>query len=58
MIGAIIGATANSMPVLLGGQTLIGLSASTGYSYAFVLGEIVPVGYRFIANAIIVSGER
>lgn len=39
VIGSIIGATANTIPVLIGGQTLIGLSASTGYSYAFVIGE-------------------
>lgn len=32
---------------------MVGLSACTGYSYAFVSGEIVPVKYRFVANAII-----
>lgn len=53
VIGGIIAATAHTLPVLIGGQTLIGLSACTGYSYAFVSGEIVPVKYRFIANAII-----
>jgi MFS family permease len=51
IVGSIIAATANNIPVLIGGQTLIGLSASTGYSYAFVIGELVPVKYRFAANA-------
>lgn len=32
---------------------MIALSACTGYSYAFVSGELVPVKYRFLANAII-----
>jgi MFS family permease len=53
VIGAIIASTANTIPVAIGGQTLIGLSACTGYSYAFVSGEIVPVKYRFLANGIL-----
>jgi MFS family permease len=53
LLGGIVGATANTIPVLIGGQTLIGLSACTGYSYAFVVGEIVPVKYRFLANSVI-----
>ncbi|KAF2489786.1 MFS general substrate transporter [Lophium mytilinum] len=53
LIGAIIAATAKTIPVLIGGQTLVGLSACTGYSYSFISGEIVPVRHRFIANAII-----
>jgi MFS family permease len=53
VIGGIVGATAKTIPVLIGGQTLIGLSACTGYSYAFVVGEIVPVKYRFLANAVV-----
>lgn len=52
-IGAIVCSTAKTIPVLIGGQVLIGLSASTGYSYAFIIGELVPVKYRFIFNAII-----
>ncbi|OCL08489.1 MFS general substrate transporter [Glonium stellatum] len=53
LVGAIIASTANMIPVLIRGQILIGLSASTGYSYAFIIGELVPVKWRFIANAII-----
>ncbi|OAG10688.1 MFS general substrate transporter [Paraphaeosphaeria sporulosa] len=52
-IGAIVSSTAKSINVLIGGQVLVGLSASTGYSYAFVIGELVPVKRRFIFNAII-----
>jgi MFS family permease len=52
-LGAIVAATAKTVPVLIGGQVLIGLSASTGYSYAFIIGELVPVRYRFIFNSII-----
>ena len=50
-IGAIVCSTAKTLPVLIGGQSLIGLSACTGYSYAFVMGELVPVKWRFIWNA-------
>lgn len=53
LLGAVIAATANTVPVLIGGQTLIGLSACTGYSYAFLVGELVPVKYRFLANSVI-----
>jgi len=53
VVGSIIGATAKTLPVLIGGQTLIGLSASTGYSYTFVVGELVPVKYRFAANGLL-----
>lgn len=52
-IGSIIASTAKSINVLIGGQVLVGLSAATGYSYAFVIGELVPVKHRFIFNAII-----
>ena len=48
-----VSATANNIPTLIGGEALIALSACTGYSYAFVSGELVPVKYRFLANAII-----
>ncbi|KAF2827930.1 MFS general substrate transporter [Ophiobolus disseminans] len=52
-LGAIVASTAKTMNVLIGGQVLIGLSASTGYSYSFVIGELVPVKYRFIFNSVI-----
>jgi MFS family permease len=52
-LGGIVAGTAKSVSVVIGGQVLIGLSACTGYSYAFVIGELVPVKYRFLMNAII-----
>ncbi|KAF2008021.1 MFS general substrate transporter [Amniculicola lignicola CBS 123094] len=52
-LGAIVASTAKNVEVLIGGQVLIGLSASTGYSYAFIIGELVPVRHRFIFNALI-----
>lgn len=52
-IGAIIASTATSINVLIGGQVLVGLSASTGYSYGFVIGELVPVKRRFIFNSLV-----
>lgn len=51
LIGCIICCTAKTVPVLIGGETLIGLASSTGASYAFVLGEIVPFKYRFAGSA-------
>jgi MFS family permease len=48
IIGSIICSTAQSVNVLIIGQTLIGLSASTGYSYAFIIGELVPMKHRFM----------
>ncbi|KAF2650884.1 MFS general substrate transporter [Lophiostoma macrostomum CBS 122681] len=53
VIGAVVASTAKNINVLIGGQVLIGLSASTGYSYAFIIGELVPVKRRFLFNAII-----
>ncbi|KAF2468936.1 MFS general substrate transporter [Lindgomyces ingoldianus] len=52
-VGAIVASTAHTVPTLIGGQVLIGLSASTGYSYAFIIGELIPVKWRFVANATI-----
>lgn len=51
LIGCIVCCTAKTVPVLIGGETLVGLAASTGASYAFVLGEIVPFRYRFAGSA-------
>ena len=52
VVGSIICSQAKSVPVLIGGQTLIGLSAAGGYSYTFVVGELVPMKYRFLSNAV------
>lgn len=53
VIGSIVCAVANSINMVIGGTVLIGLAASTQLSFPFVVGEIVPMQYRFIANAFI-----
>lgn len=39
--------------MVIGGTTLIGLGAATQLSFPFVVGELVPMEYRFMANAYI-----
>ncbi|OAA57412.1 Fungal trichothecene efflux pump [Niveomyces insectorum RCEF 264] len=56
-VGAAIASRGQTMSVVIGGETLVGLSAATGYSYAFVMGELVPMRYRFVANAVIFWGS-
>lgn len=53
VIGSVVAATARNIPVLIGGQTMIGLAATTGVSYAFTIGELVPMRYRFIASGLL-----
>ncbi|CAK7203070.1 hypothetical protein SEUCBS139899_005799 [Sporothrix eucalyptigena] len=56
-VGATIASRAQTIPVVIGGEVLVGLSAATGYSYAFVIGELVPMKWRFLANAVIFWGS-
>ncbi|CAK7233758.1 hypothetical protein SCUCBS95973_008704 [Sporothrix curviconia] len=56
-VGATIASRAQTIPVVIGGEVLVGLSAATGYSYAFVIGELVPMKWRFVANAVIFWGS-
>ncbi|KJR86830.1 siderophore iron transporter [Sporothrix schenckii 1099-18] len=56
-VGATIASRAQTIPVAIGGEVLVGLSAATGYSYAFVIGELVPMKWRFMANAVIFWGS-
>lgn len=53
LIGCIVCATAQSVNVLIGGEVLVGLSAAAGVSYPFVLGELIPMKYRFAGNSIV-----
>jgi MFS family permease len=53
LIGSIICAVAQDIPTLIGGTTLIGIGASTQVSFPIVVGELVPMKYRFYANALI-----
>ncbi|KAF1989204.1 fungal trichothecene efflux pump [Aulographum hederae CBS 113979] len=50
LVGSIVCAVAPSIPALIAGETLIGIGASVQLSYAFVVGEIVPTKWRFLAQ--------
>ncbi|CAK7211017.1 hypothetical protein SCUCBS95973_000987 [Sporothrix curviconia] len=51
VIGAIVCATAHNVNTLIGGMTIIGIAAATHLSYYYVMGELVPMKYRFTGNA-------
>ncbi|CAK7240395.1 MAG: hypothetical protein STHCBS139747_001834 [Sporothrix thermara] len=51
IIGAVVCATAHSVKTLIGGMTIIGIAAATQLSYYYVMGELVPMKYRFVGNA-------
>ncbi|KAF9886950.1 hypothetical protein FE257_010691 [Aspergillus nanangensis] len=51
-VGSIVCARAGSINTMIGGMTLIGLAASTQVSYFYVVGELVPMKYRFAANGL------
>jgi MFS family permease len=51
LLGCIISAVATSIPMLIGGTSLLGFAASAQLAYAFVVGELVPFKYRFMAMA-------
>jgi len=50
LLGSIVCATAPSIPALIAGETLVGVGGSVQLSYAFVVGELVPIQYRFLAT--------
>jgi MFS family permease len=57
LIGSIVSATAKTIPVLIGGQTLISLGACGGLSFGTSLGELVPIKYRFmVVGAMFIGG--
>lgn len=51
VVGCIVCMTANNIPVLIGGMVLLGLSTACGMSFPFLMGELVPIRYRYAANA-------
>ncbi|KAK6368222.1 hypothetical protein LTS17_009963 [Exophiala oligosperma] len=51
IIGSIVCSRAQTVPTLIGGMTLVGASASTQVLFATVIGELVPIKYRFLAGA-------
>lgn len=50
LIGAVVAATAKSMPVLIGGVILIGVTLSTISIVQAIPSEILPMKYRAVAN--------
>ncbi len=53
LFGCIISAVATTVPVLIGGSTLVGFAAATQLSYTFVVGEIIPFKHRFLSKVYI-----
>ena len=51
LIGAIVCATAQSVSSVIAGTCLIGVAAATQLSVIIVMGELVPMKYRFVVNA-------
>lgn len=51
LIGSIMGATAQNINTLIGAEVFCGLGASFQISFFWVVAEIVPMKYRYIANS-------
>jgi MFS family permease len=51
LVGAIICARAKDVPTLIGGSVIVGLAGATALSYPFLIGELVPMKYRFFGTA-------
>ncbi|KIX00022.1 uncharacterized protein Z518_10949 [Rhinocladiella mackenziei CBS 650.93] len=49
IMGSIVCSRAQSIPVLIGGNVLLGLASATQLSYHYVLGELVPTKHRYKA---------
>jgi hypothetical protein len=48
----VICATAQSINMLIGGMTIIGVAAATQLSYYYVMGELVPMKHRLAFNGL------
>ncbi|KXT16599.1 hypothetical protein AC579_6654 [Pseudocercospora musae] len=51
LIGSIVGATANSVNTLIASQVLIGIAVAFQQSFFWVVTEIVPMKFRYLANS-------
>ncbi|KAI9731210.1 MAG: hypothetical protein M1834_005403 [Cirrosporium novae-zelandiae] len=49
LVGSIICATAQNVPTLVGGNTLVGLASAAQVSWPYVLCELVPINWRFFS---------
>ncbi|KAK4949108.1 hypothetical protein LTR10_012481 [Elasticomyces elasticus] len=55
VVGTIICATSQSINVLIGGNVICGVANATQMSFHVVMGELVPLRYRYKINAILYS---
>lgn len=53
VIASIVGATAQSVPVLIASFVLSGIAAGSQISFFWVVSELVPMSHRFLANSAI-----
>jgi len=51
MLGSIVGATAQNINTLIGAEVLIGISAAFQISFFWVIAEMVPMRWRYLANS-------
>ncbi|KAL2754806.1 hypothetical protein ACRALDRAFT_1082471 [Sodiomyces alcalophilus JCM 7366] len=52
VVGTIVCATAKSITTLIGGNVLLGMASATQLSFHFVVGELLPMKYRYMGNAV------
>jgi hypothetical protein len=50
VLGAIVGATAQTVNTLIGAEILLGISAAFQISFFWVISELVPMRWRYAAN--------
>jgi MFS family permease len=55
LVGCIISTFATSIPMLVEGTALIGFAAAVQLSFPSIVGELVPIKYRFTAMSFISS---
>ena len=48
LVGALVCSRATSVPMLIGGMVIVSIATSTQIAFQFVMGELVPVGKRFL----------
>jgi MFS family permease len=53
LLGNIVCATATRIDVLIGGNVLMGVASSAQTSYCYVMGELVPVKYRYLTTSVL-----
>lgn len=52
-VGSIICSRAQDIPTLIGGNVFLGVASGTQLSYHFVLGELIPLKYRYVSVAVL-----